>query len=928
MILKLVLKSLRHDKVRLLTAMFGVASATGLVVWSLGLAMTAAGQGREVVRRMTEPFGGWVSTGGLGQRIDRRTTNAMGRTRRGKAAAPLPAAVVDAVRSTPGVESVTACWTLTTTLDYRPDGRVMQGPPLSGVLTPAEATGCPYQNATIHGVWPDPESDEPVAAVCTAVFTPRRLEPPPVGSPLVLLTETGTVTVKISAIIDFPEVLPGFPTVFASAGAMRRANGGRLELEPNLLLCRLDKDGSVAAVRKAVMHLAPDDELSVLGRREAEVQFANAKLNNFKRQAPLLLMLSVLTALCMLVNALTMGVEQKLHVLALLRTAGMTARQVVQMVMLEGMFVAASGWAAGLLSGWALLALFVRRMSEVFPEGVSMGWVTPALSAAGVALITALSLFWPCHRAMRIRPLEALELHSREPAQACRAKGRTAWLGFALLFPMLLLVLPLPISAMARSVLLLTVGLPLHVMGLLLSLPFFVRLVDRYTAPAVSAALRLDVRLLRQRISLHVSRTAGMVLTLAVGLGSYAAIHIWGASMMAPFVPSRTFPDVIVSVLPNGIGAEEARKLSALDGVEEGRCLAIEAAQFMITEMLVRRIRQRSGKEPAFPNVLIFGAEPQAAFGGKQPLARFHFREGERKAAAAELEKGGACVITKMFSRETGLGLGEELAIKKHARGGRGLTGEAALAAEEKLRIVGVVDVNWHLVTSRAQLRGRHGMPPGTMGPVFVSEAEARRLSGNLEKTSFLWLNLSDAYRAQGALAAGQRLEAEIRKALQIDEANTVRVHHRDEIEDGTVARGARLIGDMARASFWSLIVLSTGVITMLVASYHASAKSFAVMRAVGMTRGQLCRLLLGEAMVTGICGIMLSLISGFCIGWTFTGWTRAWMSFGGLPLTLSVPWLLILRGIIFTFALCMIMAVPPIFWLVKHEREEFICQG
>jgi hypothetical protein len=213
-------------------------------------------------------------------------------------------------------------------------------------------------------------------------------------------------------------------------------------------------------------------------------------------------------------------------------------------------------------------------------------------------------------------------------------------------------------------------------------------------------------------------------------------------------------------------------------------------------------------------------------------------------------------------------------------------------------------------------------MPMGTMGPVFVSEADARRLSGNRGRTSFLWLNLSEAYRAKGALAAGQLLEQEIRAALRVGDENTVRVHHRDEIEDGTVARGAQLIGDMARAPFWSLVVLSTGVITLLIASFQSSAKSFAVMRAVGMTRGQLGRLLLGEAVLTGLCGIALSLVSGFCIGWTFTGWTRAWMPFGGLPLSLSVPWGLILRGVGFAFALCVAMAVPPIVWLVRREAR------
>jgi putative ABC transport system permease protein len=176
-----------------------------------------------------------------------------------------------------------------------------------------------------------------------------------------------------------------------------------------------------------------------------------------------------------------------------------------------------------------------------------------------------------------------------------------------------------------------------------------------------------------------------------------------------------------------------------------------------------------------------------------------------------------------------------------------------------------------------------------------------------------------------GALQGSQLLEADIRNALEIDEANTVCVHHRDEIEDGTIAHGAQLIGDMARAPFWSLLVLSTGFITLLIASFQASAKEIAVMRAVGMTRSQLGRMLLGEALLVGLCGIVLSLLSGFCIGWTFTGWTRAWFIFGGLPVSLSVPWLVILRGVCFALALCVVMAALPIVWLVRRRKGALI---
>ena len=952
MILKLVLKSLRYEKIRLGTAALGVAAATGLFVWSLGLVVTSAGQSRERVRRMTAPYTCWVSAGHVGVRPDRKTM--MRQVGRSSVAQPLPPDLVSAVQALPEVEVATPYKTIRTVLDYRPGGRILQGPPLVSVLTLAATSGCPYAEATVTGRWPDPASEALEAAVCTAVFTPRRLTPPPLGSMLTLITPSGTVEVKITAYVDFKEALPGFPTSFVTLGAMRQASGGTYDPAPDLLLCKL-RDGADTKGVKAVA----EPVYKVLERKDVEAGYSSDKLQNFKRQAPLLLTLSILTALCMLVNALTIGVEQKRRVLALLRAAGMTAKQVSQVVMLEGAVVAFAGWIVGLAAGWMILAAFVARTPDAFPAGVIVGWVTPVSSLIGVALVAAVSLIWPCRHAVRIKPLDALAEQEDEPKPI---SWRRSLLGFILLFPMLVLVLPMSITAMTRSVLLLALGLPLHVLGLLLVLPSFVSLMERAAAPAVSAMLALDPHLLRRRISRHFSRTAGMVLTLAVGLGAFVSIHIWGGSMMAPFIPSHEFPDAIVSILPNGVPASAAHGVSRLKGVEGGRCLALEAAQFDLSEALTAQVVRVSGRLPESPNVLLMGTDPQAAFGGERPLAPFRFVEGDRQAAAAAMAEGGVCVITKMFSRETGLHAGDTLTIVKRgsckaprgmgvppmkhgqdaratpvskggdktlkcppAQSGRGADGADGAAQEMAFKIVGVTDLNWHLVTARARLRGRNGMSGMTMGPVFVSERDARRLTGNTDTTYFLWLNLSKEYRSMGALQGSQLLEADIRNALDIDEANTVCVHHRDEIEDGTIAHGAQLIGDMARAPFWSLLVLSTGFITLLIASFQASAKEIAVMRAVGMTCSQLGRMLLGEALLVGLCGIVLSLLSGFCIGWTFTGWTRAWFIFGGLPVSLSVPWRIILRGVCFALALCVVMAALPIVWLVRRrERIRF----
>jgi hypothetical protein len=98
----------------------------------------------------------------------------------------------------------------------------------------------------------------------------------------------------------------------------------------------------------------------------------------------------------------------------------------------------------------------------------------------------------------------------------------------SLLFPMLLLALPQHLSAMTRSVLLLASAIPLHVLGLLLVLPAFISRHETLVRTALATLFSLDPVCCTGDQPPSFAN-AGMVLTLTVGLGAFAAIHIWGA---------------------------------------------------------------------------------------------------------------------------------------------------------------------------------------------------------------------------------------------------------------------------------------------------------------------------------------------------------------------------------------------------------------
>ena len=417
-------------------------------------------------------------------------------------------------------------------------------------------------------------------------------------------------------------------------------------------------------------------------------------------------------------------------------------------------------------------------------------------------------------------------------------------------------------------------------------------------------------------------RPLGMFLAFAFGFGAFVAVEVWGTSLTKPFIPSREWPDAIVSILPGGVSAFDIEKLRSLHGVRK------------IAELQPLQVNIEPLEELKAPG----GAANAGRRGGPQDRPRaqyrnalllasdwlpdFRFVQGDRKSAEKAIAEGDACVITEMMARARGLGLGDTLELDA----GRGL--------KASLGIVGVVDLNWHMVTSRGLVRGMNRMPVNTDGPAFVSFDTLAALDPRPQefvKMTHLWLDYEPGFLAEhGVFPAGRIVEREIVEAL--DGAwsegedgevlgNTVRLHARDEISDGTLAHGADLVGSMARVPFIFLAVVSLGFVAMLVASADARRSEFAVLRAVGATRWQIACVLVGEALRVALAAIAAGLAGGALTGWLCTAGTRAAMANWGLPACFELPVAICVEGALGALVFALLVAVPTSLAIVRPRR-------
>lgn len=771
MIFGLMLRGLKRGKVRFLCAVSGIAAAVGAVVFTFSLAATNAAQAPALAKRAAAPWTAW--------RFERT-----GREMR-------PDLSLDVVPMT---------------IDLRPGGRVLQGPPMRAVLALAPAEN-PYGCTGLYeGRWVD-HSANGLEMVCTRNSLVRfgRGKAPPLGSLVKFVGMSGTMTATVVGYLENAKLPPGWPGVFVNKAAFS--------------VLKDERQGTVA-FWKSAPDPAPPDLLTA--ESDAVVRaFTGDEARRMDYARPLLFAAAVLTALCLLVNSLLLAVESNRRVLATLRAVGLTRGGVVSLVAAESLFATGVGWMLGCLGGIAALALFVAADPPAFPVGAVFAWRVMGVAGATALAVAFAAVLFALRPALAVRPLDAQDWRPHR-------------------------------------------------------------------------------------------RRRGMAVAFACGFGAFVAVEVWGASLMRAFVPSQEWPDAIVSILPAGVSSFDIEKLRGIPGVKR------------ISELMPLQLNF----DPEEPMDVPGGRGGRSGRGGARPcrnalflaaewLPGFKFLEGSWDEATNAIFRTDACVITEMMSRARNLHVGDRLRVSVGGRGPR---------TPVELPVAGVVDLNWHMVTSRGLVRGMNRAPVMTDGPVFVSFDTLESLDARPAphvKMTHLWVEYEPGFlKEKGVFPAGREVERAIAHALGLDPSNPdnasiVRLHARDEIADGTLAHGSDLIGQAARVPFVFLAILAIGFIAMLVADADASRREFAVLRAVGATRGQLTARLAGGALRTAVWGMLFGFPVGALAGWLFSlGTGAAWP---GLPHYFVVPVRVVLEGAAGAVLFAMAFALPSAYAIVRR---------
>ncbi len=514
-------------------------------------------------------------------------------------------------------------------------------------------------------------------------------------------------------------------------------------------------------------------------------------------------------------NTISMTVAERLREVALLRAAGATRRQVGWIFLLQaivvGLIGAVLGGILGVVLGTAVLAM-LRASEGIRIAAVAVDPVGPAFALLLGVAVTVVAALEPAWRAGRLSPVEALRANV-DPSVAVRA--RLWWLAAVALVVGLGGIAFLPAGGTPGIRLLGPLLVYLVLLATAIASPFVLRPLGWLAALPFAAFFRTEVRLTRGALVRDPTRTALTVGALAIGIAMVVAIASIGSLARA------TAAAWITDVVPGSTVVSSIRPIAPDEGIAETFAAIPGVARVTPVGSFVVAVQPSPGAEPY--------RVPASAISGADMLAdgRLTFVAGDRQAALGGLDAGGRTILPRALADRLGLAVGDTMNVG---------FGDAVTP----LAVTGIVE---------------HTFPGPGSETALVSWADA---------TASLGVAGADFYAIRYADGAEAHASAEVAAtarelALEPTAIDAVRAQ-----AEGVVGR---LFGLFDAIAVIAIVVAGLGIVNTLAMNVMERIREIGVLRATGLTRTQAWRMVLVEAGVLGVVGVVLGIAAGLVVG-------------------------------------------------------------
>lgn len=665
------------------------------------------------------------------------------------------------------------------------------------------------------------ESDGRDAVVGTALAEKYEIV---VGDDIELLTPDGFVSFEVVGIIE--------------SEGVGRLNDGRIVVAP------LDEVQDVFARGRRVDELAvvvapeiandPDrldalkGELAERVGRDGEVQYPAARgklisqmLASYQAGLGFFSAVAIFVGAFLIYNTFSMTVLERTREIGVLRALGTTRRQIIGLILIEAVLLAAVGSAVGIGTGIVLARGLISAMSGLLAtrlETVTIplgGVLTAVLVGASVTLASA---FLPALSAGRISPLEAIRIRGRQSQPGLLS--RYAWLiGLELVGVALLAIYVIPF----RKDVVVAIGMVsvfVLLLGATLLIPSAVARFDPLIRPLMKALYGGEGLLGSSNVQRSRARTALTVASLMVGVAM-----VIGLGQL-----SSSFRTDILAWVNTAIGGDLYVRAAVPMREELGGRIAATEGVAAITPVTYgqARLTEPVDEDGDPQDVVVIAVDPVTYL----QIANFKFaaEQGDPGSRVRELAEGDALFVSTVLAEKYGLERGDVVSLET-SRGVR------------PFRVAGVI-VDFS----------------GQGFAVTASRRDLARYFGENKVNTFLL-----------QLAPGADREV-VRQELtdKFGKRYNIQVESSDEFRQRVLRLMNQSFALLNVLVAIAMIVAALGVVNTLLMNILERIREIGMLRSLGMTRRQVSKMILAEAGSMGLIGAVFGLFFGMILARVF----------------------------------------------------------
>ncbi|GAA2900394.1 ABC transporter permease [Streptomyces mexicanus] len=357
-----------------------------------------------------------------------------------------------------------------------------------------------------------------------------------IGDALTVQAQPGTFRVRVVGIATFTTTNPGSALVYLDTptaqrlllGSAARATGISVDAARGVSDAQLKRRVAAAVgtgaydVRTAAEH----------------AKSAAASLGSFLQIIKYVMLgfagIAVLVGVFLIVNTFSMLIAQRTRELGLLRALGADRRQVRRSVLTEAVLLGLVASTLGLAAGIGLAAGLIRLMGlfgmNLDATEMAIGWTTPVAAYVVGGGVTFVAAYLPARRAAAVSPMAALT--DTEVAGVGRPLTVRAVVGAAVgAVGAAALGTCTAVSRTAVAASLLGVGVGLTLIATVVAGPLLVRPLIRVLGGAFPALFGSVGRMSQRNALRNPRRTGATAAALMVGLALVAGMSVAGASL-------------------------------------------------------------------------------------------------------------------------------------------------------------------------------------------------------------------------------------------------------------------------------------------------------------------------------------------------------------------------------------------------------------